>query len=531
MENFSEALNNKENKAIQESPKINSNSIFITKNYMFDFNISKENEKICEFCKSKFYSKFNKERHVNKQHLKSNLEQNLNIDNTSVSIQQDQEKNKVKEEAENKDKKLSKFIGFKRHPTASINNNQSKNLKQKITSSNSDKCEKENIIDLEYTIKKKNNNNLSLQNTEQFSIISNKQKYSQNIREVIISNFYEILKNNEYNSFGNYFMFKKKIIGCGKYGTVFFGLDLKNVRPIAIKISNCEKRNESLKTEIAIMKKLSKYKFFSKIYDEIIIDNKIYLCETLQGPNLYRLKQFCGGKFSTITAYKIGIEVLKCLKLIHKIGYLYLDLKDDNIAILHKPIMYNKMYNSIILIDYGLCVKFFSNENESPRLHGNIRYSSANALKGNPVSRKDDIISFCYFLADICAGFLPWEDISSEYNIKDETIKLKENYPFKNLCGVTAKEILFIFNDANCLNFCEAPNYNNYIYLLENYLKVKTGKTSDNILFDWDEKLINFIESSGGVKNAIKDKKEIRNLFEGYPNFYINEILEKYNKK
>ena len=36
------------------------------------------------------------------------------------------------------------------------------------------------------------------------------------------------------------------------------------------------------------------------------------------------------------------------------------------------------------------------------------------------------------------------------------------------------------------------------------------------------------VELSGGVKNTIKYNEEIKNLFEGYPNFYINEILERY---
>ena len=68
-----------------------------------------------------------------------------------------------------------------------------------------------------------------------------KQKIRKNLKNMIISNFYETLKKNEYNSLSNYFIFKKMIIGRRKYGTIFFGLDFKNIRPIAIKISNCEK--------------------------------------------------------------------------------------------------------------------------------------------------------------------------------------------------------------------------------------------------------------------------------------------------
>ncbi len=75
------------------------------------------------------------------------------------------------------------------------------------------------------------------------------------------------------------------------------------------------------------------------------------MIETLQGPDFCKLGKFCGGKFSISTVYKLGIEILNCLRLIHKIGYIYINLKDDNMAILYKPIACNKISNNIILID------------------------------------------------------------------------------------------------------------------------------------------------------------------------------------
>jgi serine/threonine protein kinase len=45
-------------------------------------------------------------------------------------------------------------------------------------------------------------------------------------------------------------MFKDLVIGQGKYGTVFFGIDAKKARLVAIKVSNEEKRNIFLSVEI-----------------------------------------------------------------------------------------------------------------------------------------------------------------------------------------------------------------------------------------------------------------------------------------
>ena len=80
-------------------------------------------------------------------------------------------------------------------------------------------------------------------------------------------------------------MFIELIIGHGKYGTVFFGIDIKKARPVAIKVSNDEKRNFFMSTEIEVMQNLSKYKIFTQVYDNMKLLNQIYIFETLQCPD------------------------------------------------------------------------------------------------------------------------------------------------------------------------------------------------------------------------------------------------------
>ena len=92
-----------------------------------------------------------------------------------------------------------------------------------------------------------------------------------------------------------------------------------------------------------------------------------------------------------------------------------------------------------------------------------------------------------------------------------------------------AKEISFIYDSANCLKFNESPDYDNYAYLLENYIQNQTGKTEDELLFDWENKIIEQVKFFGGVENYLKNNKEISVLFQGYPDFFIKNFLEKYN--
>lgn len=511
-------LNNNKNNNIGKNSNINSDIIFIIKKYEDVCDTLDDNEKFCEYCHSKFFSKFNKDRHVKTIHLKLNFTQNFYKQKKTINIERRKDNLKISETKKDKDNKDNTFIGFKRDSSTVL-----KNI---------DESYKNIIFNTCDTNLKLNSDNFAEDKIFGLHIPSTKPTIKKNIRDMIVDNFYSILKNNEYYSLGKYFLFRELIIGNGKFGTVFFGIDVKNARPVAIKVSNEEKRNNSFEVEIIIMQKLAKYKLFSKVYDKIVLNKRIYLIETVQGPNLYKLRKFCGGKFSITTIYKIGIEILNCLKLIHKIGYIYLDLKDDNAVILYQPITYKKICNNIILIDYGYCEKYYKEENISPRVHGNIRYSSINALSGNPVSRKDDIISLCYLLADLYLGYLPWENISDEYNKNEETIKMKKIYPFKKLCGNSLKELLFIFNDANSLEFSECPNYDNYIYLMNNYLKNNERKTEKDILFDWERKIIQMIKPFEGIKNLIKQcNEEILDLFEGYPNFFIQKFLEKYINK
>ena len=90
-------------------------------------------------------------------------------------------------------------------------------------------------------------------------------------------------------------MFKNLVLGHRKYGTVFFGIEFNNARLVAIKVSNGEIRINSLAVEIDIITKLSKFKRFTKLYDQIRLEDQLFLMETLQGP--FQVNKFLWGKF------------------------------------------------------------------------------------------------------------------------------------------------------------------------------------------------------------------------------------------
>ena len=531
MKDTSDTSNKNENNKVPNNSGVNPRIFLIKKILKDNLNSSNANKKICEYCYREFFSKFNKERHINTAHLKQDLIQDINEQNNIVGIDEGIngiERDDMEKIPENSDNKL---LGIKHYSKTNLLNFQGKCYNKNIYLKNDNESFEKNKNHLNCIKPELKSRTIITEKISEFTIFSDNKKNKNNIHDIIVNNIYNILKNNKFLSIEHYFMFQNLIIGGGTYGTVYFGIDIKSAKPVAIKASNEEKRNKTLEVEISLMKKLSKHKLFSKIFDYYILDNKIFLIETLQGPDINKLKNFCGGKFSLMTVYKIGIEILQCLKHIHRIGYLYIDLKDDNIVMILKAIKLKNRINNITLIDYGFCEKYYKDDIDAPRAHGNICYSSINALSGVPVSRKDDIISLCYLLADLYHGYLPWGSISGDLDKKEETIKLKKIYPFRKICGDAAKELLFIYNDVNSLNFSEPPNYENYIYLMENYLKINSGKSQKDILFDWEEKFIKLIKPFEGVENLIEHNSEVSKLFKGYPSFLVKIILENYINK
>lgn len=524
-------------------------------------NISNEiRSKICPYCKISFYSHYNMCRHRDSIHLKKNLFE------CPTCHQQYRDMQTHIKTCGAKKAYVSKFEGEKllANKRLLVENQERindaignmKNKKRKFSSGN------EIVFDVfagvkdngEITQKKQteiysitknediyfpkmhndHKNNIFTENNEiSFSLNSKHIKINETINDIIISNLYQILNNNTYFSLYHYFILKNCVLGQGKYGTVWFGLDIKNGHPVAIKTQNNNKAASTLKLEITVMNKLKKFKIFSTLYDKFKLNDKIYLVETLHLPNIERFKDFCGGKFSISTVYEIGIELLNCFEAIHKMGHLYVDLKNDNIAILCSPIKIKKHSQKITLIDYGFCSQYTDNkglhleEINSSRLHGNAYFASLNSLLHNTISRRDDIISLCYLLADLYLGKLPWSNQNSKNLNKNEIIKLKQKCSPKELFGNDLQELLDIFNDANKLKFTENPNYNNYIKKLNKRINNEIKLNSQYNYYDWENKLINMSKKFDNINDFIENN-EIVILFDGYPKFFIKYHLQKY---
>ena len=516
--------------------------------------------KIFPDCKSSFYSNYNMRRHRDSIHLKKNLVEcpicHKQFKDIKTHMKTCGKKNVCVSNAENEKLLAKKHALIEKQERLFHTMGDMKNKKRKFSDKNEihfntsiNKNDNEEIIEKNLTpifsITKNEdfylaqapnahrNIMLNKNNEVSFTINPKATKTNENINDIIIKNLYQILNENIYLSLANYFILKNCVLGQGKYGTVWFGLNTKNGAPVAIKAQNNNKTNSIFELEIAVMNKLKKYKIFSSLHDNFKLNDKIYLIETIHLPNIEKFKCFCGGKFTISTVYKIGVELLNCIEIMHKKGHLYIDLKSDNVAVLCEPIKSTKSIQKITLIDYGFCEPYINikgshlEEKNSPKIHGNTYFSSLNSLIHNIVSRRDDIISLCYFLAYLYLGKLPWTGKNGANIKKNEIIELKRKCTLRDIFGNDLEELIYIFNDANELVFKEKPKYNDYIKKLNERINNEIEFNQKFSYYDWENKLSAISKNFDNLKD-FTENNEIVSLFDGYPKFFVEYFLQKY---
>ena len=107
------------------------------------------------------------------------------------------------------------------------------------------------------------------------------------------------------------------------------------------------------------------------------------------------------GKFSLKTVCQIGIQLLRILERLHEQGFVYNDLKLDNIIVGTGS---SDTMHQIKLIDFGLVTRYLDSDGSHIKeeirdnFMGNIALASPHNMTFKTPSRKDDLISLSYLL-------------------------------------------------------------------------------------------------------------------------------------
>lgn len=126
--------------------------------------------------------------------------------------------------------------------------------------------------------------------------------------------------------------------------------------------------------------------------------------------------------------------MLSTLEATHNAGYIYNDLKLDNLMIGfgQKLSQDNSIFSdcSLHLVDFGFATKYLDSKGKHIKegkvnvFRGNIMFASLNQMKFDVTSRRDDLISVCYILVYLLNdGNLLDIDVDNGYG-KEECFKL-----------------------------------------------------------------------------------------------------------
>ena len=255
------------------------------------------------------------------------------------------------------------------------------------------------------------------------------------------------------------------VLGNGKFGVVYDGTTKDNIR-IAIKAERSDSKHKLLKHEVTVLNYLfcSGTKNIPRIYWFGQHQNHTCLVMTHFSCSL---NDYIARK-GKLEEKKLASMIIKCidvLESIHKYHIVHRDIKPHNFMIKD---------GDLFLIDFGLSTVFIDNDGEhickrdSENVIGSPRYISFYNHCGEPMSRRDDLISLGYMYLFMHNGSLPWDN-PSDSNISTDIMSASNLH--KKVEKSWAKLGVQINGPINMyLKYCYELKYNdepNYHILME----------------------------------------------------------------
>jgi len=308
----------------------------------------------------------------------------------------------------------------------------------------------------------------------------------------------------------------------GSYVQVYKALDSRTHKVVILKCEIDRKNNYS-DLENRILEKLqsrNKGNFPKVISYKVCKPKKCsVIVMTYQGWTLKdSCKQAIDSNITVSCIRKIGIQLIKNIRALHKSGYLHGDLKPSNVccefdiesmkksdSITEKPKFIRN--STVSIIDFGLCKKIKRKESQKPKeddsYSGNLAYCSLNTCKGITKSRRDDIQSIVFIILWMCCKCnLPWnsaqydaigkrgqqtrkELYNSAYIVRKKILKDQIEHSKKsNKSSSRLPDFMIQLINEFCLKevgFHDKPDYDKFLSILRQLKQKSTKKTTSSV--------------------------------------------------
>ena len=252
------------------------------------------------------------------------------------------------------------------------------------------------------------------------------------------------------------------VIGNGKFGVVYDGSTKDNER-VAIKVEKSDSVYKVLKHEVTVLnylfysgtKNIPKVYWFGQHLGHTCLVMSYFSCSLHD----YILRK------GTLEPKKLASMMIKCidvLESIHTHHILHRDIKPQNFMIRD---------GDLYMIDFGLSNVFMDDDGEHilkqdpNNVIGSPRYISYYNHCGEPMSRRDDLISLGYMYMFMQKGKLPWDSTGTETNINDPVNTFRRNEKSWNKLNESLDGPIKMY-----LKYCYELKYNaepNYHILME----------------------------------------------------------------
>ena len=290
----------------------------------------------------------------------------------------------------------------------------------------------------------------------------------------------------------NKLIFKKftieKVISEGIFGEIYLVKNEKDNKYYTMKAEKNDSNIKILEQEgynLFLLKGLGIPQLVS--YGKI--KNYDILIQELLGKSLNELFIENNFQFSMNDICLISIQLIDRVEWVHSKTLIHRDIKPENF------LLGSNNPNIIYLTGFGLCTKYCSSKSGKHIMpgfrgtfSGTIKYSSANAQRGNQLSRRDDLESLGYTILYFMKGGLPWMNLNQNINEKEAYIKtysMKKFMPVERLCKGAPSEMQDYFRYIRQLKFKEEPNYDYLRNLFVNLLKKNGIENYQNYCFSW----------------------------------------------